>query len=152
MEGQQTLCWSCRRSYTGGCSWADDFEPVEGWQAAPQLIKTHAGYDPDMTYFVTSCPLFKDECPEGSTHRTYYAKPIPDITGAQRLAAAIVAEAAKDLATWLKVEDWGKVREVEQWLRSDRAGAIMEYDPDKLIKAIRQRVSSDKKIRKNGAL
>lgn len=151
-DADRTLCWRCRRSYVDKCCWAEEGEPVKRWQAIPRSVqKNHSDMIFD-TYLVIHCPLFKDECPDGSTRRTYHALPIPDNTGVQRLAAAIVAQAAKDLAKWLREEEHGKVREVEMWLRSDRARAIMEYDPDELIKAIRRQVLANKRIRKNGAL
>lgn len=51
---KETLCWECYWA-TGGCSWADEFKPVEGWTAIPTEL-TGEDY---TSYCVTSCPKFK---------------------------------------------------------------------------------------------
>ncbi len=51
---RETLCWECKKA-TGGCSWADSLEPVEGWEATP----TEVYGETYTSYCVTSCPQFK---------------------------------------------------------------------------------------------
>ena len=43
-----TLCWDCRKATTSECSWSDNHEPVEGWDAD----ETGNGY------MVGRCPEF----------------------------------------------------------------------------------------------
>ena len=53
----ETLCWQCDRVYyRRGCPWADDFKPVDGWNAKKQ-IKKNSGRK-IVSYNVESCPLF----------------------------------------------------------------------------------------------
>ncbi len=54
-----SLCWQCSRA-TGFCPWSRDFEPVQGWEAVPTLIKgDRKGRNPDIpSYDVKKCPLF----------------------------------------------------------------------------------------------
>ena len=49
----QTLCWDCKFA-TGGCSWSDRLEPVEGWVAEQTKKNT-----PFQSYIVKDCPLFR---------------------------------------------------------------------------------------------
>lgn len=55
-----TLCWDCRNAL-GGCSWAQRFEPVEGWTAIvtkPAVYLSEAMQNiPD--YCVIKCPEFE---------------------------------------------------------------------------------------------
>lgn len=46
--GKQSICWDCKNSTGGGCSWSKELKPVEGWDA-----KT----DGD-SYLVIKCQLF----------------------------------------------------------------------------------------------
>lgn len=56
-----TLCWECANAI-GGCLWADELKPVEGWIA--QATKTDSVYS---SYIVSSCPLFiRDSYANGS--------------------------------------------------------------------------------------
>lgn len=43
-----TICWHCEKA-CGGCSWADRFEPVEGWVARKGNI----------SYNVRKCPEYE---------------------------------------------------------------------------------------------
>jgi hypothetical protein len=62
---RDTICWDCKKS-TGGedCPWANEFKPVEGWDATPTTIKmigkskrNKGKIEP--SFKVNSCPLFK---------------------------------------------------------------------------------------------
>lgn len=60
----KTLCWRCKRArlIAGvACSWAERFEPVDGWQA----IATHRNTDyngvASESYCVKSCPQFLED-------------------------------------------------------------------------------------------
>lgn len=52
---REQLCWDCQRAIGGyGCSWADGFKPVKGWERKCVGRKT----------FVVNCPLFVADCEE----------------------------------------------------------------------------------------
>ncbi len=55
----QTLCWDCQKA-CGGCSWSDEYIPVDGWIAIYHPIKAdHMGADVVLdSYFVRRCPQF----------------------------------------------------------------------------------------------
>lgn len=61
-NGSDTLCWFCQRAANKGrvCSWADRFEPVEGWQAIEVIVRSQDGTIPKplQSYKVIECPLF----------------------------------------------------------------------------------------------
>ena len=46
--GKQSICWDCKKSTTGECSWSKELKPVEGWTA-----KENEG-----SYCVKKCPEF----------------------------------------------------------------------------------------------
>ena len=65
----ETLCWSCRRSTNGTCSWSRSLRPVEGWSASyrPVFMQVSIGgkkrYLPQESYIVRRCPLFLQDPP-----------------------------------------------------------------------------------------
>lgn len=143
-----SLCWRCRRSYTKGCSWAEKFVPVPGWTAEEQYIKLlwKNVNQKIQTFIVLSCPLFKDEAPNGAGERVYYAKPVEDENGAQELAAAIIKQALKDYfedySLYLKTgepEFLDKARAIERWIRSKVFRNISAIDPEYLIELMRNK-------------
>ena len=60
---KETLCWDCKRSYKNMCSWAMNYEPVEGWIAT----QTHNKYTD--SYLVKKCPLFDRDGYNGGSKR-----------------------------------------------------------------------------------
>lgn len=65
MAYEQTLCWQCLRSYKGArCSWAQNFIPVEGWEAVYSPVKSFrtyrspGAYEMMDSYMVRKCPEF----------------------------------------------------------------------------------------------
>lgn len=52
-----SLCWQCKRAY-GLCSWSENFEPVEGWDAEPTIIMGGKREPAVQSYDVKKCPLF----------------------------------------------------------------------------------------------
>ena len=53
----KSLCWDCANvTQSGKCPWADNFDPVPGWNAKP--TKIYGAYPMD-SYVVLSCPIFK---------------------------------------------------------------------------------------------
>lgn len=58
-----TLCWDCARA-TGGCSWSDSLQPVEGWNAVETKKNTLF-----QSYIVRDCPLFIRDAIRGGSAR-----------------------------------------------------------------------------------
>ena len=62
------LCTVCARA-TGFCSWSQELEPVEGWEAVPTKIRHMSKYQElnsiheTNSYRVVSCPLFIEDAP-----------------------------------------------------------------------------------------
>ena len=58
-----TLCWDCKKSTAGdNCPWANEFIPVEGWDATETILVIRSTRDyerEDISYTVHSCPLFE---------------------------------------------------------------------------------------------
>lgn len=57
-----TICWDCKKATNGDlCPWAENFTPVEGWEATPTRIIS--AYNPEgngiTSYCVHKCPLFE---------------------------------------------------------------------------------------------
>ena len=49
----RTICWECQKSCPGGCCWADDLQPVDGWEAEESVNP-----DGETQYRVIWCPEF----------------------------------------------------------------------------------------------
>lgn len=54
--GQESLCWTCGKSVTNGCSWAREFKPVQGWVARKRGYATVKG-----AYDVRYCPEYEND-------------------------------------------------------------------------------------------
>ena len=72
-EYKASICWECENAVpnkegTKGCSWSEEFIPVEGWEAKPAVIRsmwiskiTNQPVPRRVrSYCVTSCPEFKE--------------------------------------------------------------------------------------------
>ena len=66
-----TLCWDCANA-SGGCSWADELQPVEGWQAYPCVANSR--YLPYDSFIVLTCPLFERDAVSGGQDRYLLGK------------------------------------------------------------------------------
>lgn len=53
---EKSLCWQCENACNRGCSWSDNFTPVDGWTARPET--NAGGVD---SYLVIQCPEFVPE-------------------------------------------------------------------------------------------
>lgn len=68
-KAHDSICWKCRKATGGrGCPWADNFEPVPGWEAIEGRICFTGTYRDGTpyrhetpTYDVHYCPLFEME-------------------------------------------------------------------------------------------
>lgn len=56
-HSNSTLCWKCKNA-TGGCSWSQDFTPVEGWDAKRTRIRLEKGTKHTESFIVKKCPEF----------------------------------------------------------------------------------------------
>lgn len=56
-----TLCWTCTRPGTGGCSWDKEFKPVEGWKAERNDLWTTGKNRYTESYIVEECPLYTED-------------------------------------------------------------------------------------------
>ena len=84
LKEDQSLCWRCKNCF-GGCSWAESFEPVEGWRAERTIIQHFNTETP--SFLVRDCPLFAVDDGE----REYVNN-----DGFQNLMEAIYKRAAQD--------------------------------------------------------
>lgn len=57
-----TQCWDCAKA-TGGCSWSQEYVPVEGWEAIPTRKKT---FD---SFLILDCPEFERDAILGGLKR-----------------------------------------------------------------------------------
>ena len=90
---KHTLCWDCawatgkKRPDGSVCRWADELQPMEGWEAIPTVRKE--GTDDEMrSFLVIRCPEFSRDAYFGGLKRTL------DITPEE--AARILAEDYRD--------------------------------------------------------
>lgn len=76
------ICFDCQRALPlRGCSWADNFQPVEGWTATPVTIKTNISHRD--SYNITACPLFLQDKPKPKK-QIYKKEEIPDYDYAEK--------------------------------------------------------------------
>lgn len=58
-NSKDTLCWQCSKATAGeDCPWANEFIPVEGWEATPTTINHYYGNTHTNSFVVRKCPLF----------------------------------------------------------------------------------------------
>ena len=105
LKEDQSLCWRCKNCF-GGCSWAESFEPVEGWRAERTIIQHFNAETP--SFLVRDCPLFAVDDGE----REYVSD-----DGFQNLMVAIYKRAAQDYVLLLDRLD------------------VPAYDPDGIAKS-----------------
>ena len=149
-----TLCWSCKRAcgrcaWPGGCSWADEGIPVEGWEAKESMLKHSlaAGKTSEMvTYTVIKCPNYVWGADKHGMERTHHAKPIGDDSGMTLLAAEIVKQACTDYVRACKHRNEEMKDDLERFFRSEYFGKISELDPEALMRDLRQ-IAKDKRKR-----
>ena len=104
-KGDRSLCGNCKNCF-GGCSWAESFEPVEGWRGERTIIQHFNAETP--SFLVRDCPRFAVDDGE----REYI-----DNDGFQNLLEAIYKRAAQDYVLLLDRLD------------------VPAYDPDGIAKS-----------------
>ena len=55
----ETICWNCQRA-TGGCSWSQNFKPVDGWKVQKTSIR-ESGVRNFESVKVLECPKFVED-------------------------------------------------------------------------------------------
>lgn len=50
-------CYTCAK-FCGGCAWSERFEPVEGWEAIPTVIKQQWGRE-IPSFAILHCPQYE---------------------------------------------------------------------------------------------
>ena len=117
----ETLCWMCQKSCTKGCSWSNDFVPVNGWVAVKN--------EKTGSYSVITCPEFVND---GKLDDI-------DINGARELAANIIKMAVNDYRVAKKP---GTRRSIENFFRSKLFANLSDIDPEKIITLLREEVKA----------
>jgi hypothetical protein len=119
-----SLCWLCGNA-CGGCSWADEFIPVEGWTAEKTVV-----YGGQESYNVIACPLFWQ--PEEGCGIKWQDL---DDKGCMRLVERLLEVTRDDYMHGGEVI----TREVERFLRGTGASRLhMIHDPETVIKALQK--------------
>jgi hypothetical protein len=150
-EACKTKCIDCGNA-CGGCSWSRDFTPVDGWFAAPQLVKNHDRQKNLPTFLVMACPEFipdKRVNPEGIPADSIHA-----------LAAAVVEQAIDDYRTCIRGKTLsgesgyrgkssdpegtrkksieGAMNSIERFFRSDWFYILCDCDGEMIIKRLKE--------------
>lgn len=149
VKAPEILCWTCRKA-CGGCSWADSFTPVEGWEAVPNVSSTGEirGYD------IQGCPEYEPD-PKEPEHTK-----LLDHEGVMLLMEAVARRMREDYIFGhgpvnanmitkksLKMRAWeidAVVRKenrklIERWLRSQAGMQMLQLsNPEEVIGMLRK--------------
>ena len=116
--GPETLCSFCGNACRNGCSWAEDFTPVEGWDA----VQNKNGW------FVRDCPEFCSDA---------WMRENPDdldTEGCVRLMEAFLREMREDYR-----EQPRSRRSIENFLRNPHYRNLFWFcDPEDIIGQFRK--------------
>ena len=82
-EYKRSLCFDCSKACVRGCSWADDYTPVDGWTAE----KTRLGY------LVLKCPEFTPDGEDRGRPKSF------DNEGVTNLLEAVMTQTRNDYIT-----------------------------------------------------
>ena len=113
-----TLCLHCTNACNRGCSWSDDFTPVDGWEAE---------YNEKLdSYYVISCPKFSEETEENKNRNL-------DTEGCLRLVERLLEVARDD---YIKGEEKGQ-HMIRKFIRGRGARRLtMIDDPEAVIRRL----------------
>ena len=56
----ESLCWSCKNCYNG-CSWARDFELVEGCNYIKKILYNGKTREKEERIIIIECPQYKND-------------------------------------------------------------------------------------------
>lgn len=98
-----TLCWDCRNATDPAkCPWVGKWEPVDGWDAKPTLLKIPGCIEPVQSFHVISCPLFDRDSYKGGLEENVFGKRKESISLDDKdivnIAKAICERAVRDWA------------------------------------------------------
>lgn len=103
-----TLCWDCAWSNgSGDCPWVDHQTPVEGWEAIPNHVAGHYGFD---SFSVVKCPSFKrDSHNAGQSWQWGRPGKKTELSSgdAVKIASRIIDQAVQD---WRDIKDTNNLR------------------------------------------
>lgn len=144
----ETICWDCSNCY-GGCSWAEDGVPVEGWVAerCDRELNEKKRKNRNWTgYSVSYCPEFEPDAPDRNL------KLVSDTNrhGWQTLANAIILSAAaehrENYKQWLKDPTSKKLRrrldKTEYFFLSQYFSSLTKLDGKTLLRQIEEMVEN----------
>ena len=113
---EDSICWNCENACTKRCSWADEFIPVDGWEA--EYCEKYGSYS------VKSCPLFTSERVDPGLF---------DERGMMDLMVAALEVARDDY-----IESPRLRPDIEKWIRTKGAKLCTFGDPEGVIKKLRR--------------
>ena len=119
--GPESLCSFCGNACRNGCSWAEDFTPVPGWEA----VENKNGW------FVVDCPEY---CSDEWMHED--ASEL-DTEGCIRLLTAFISVLRDDYRYMYKSRP-----AIERYIRSDAGKSLLWFaDPDDIIAQLRKEMN-----------
>lgn len=134
---EDSICWFCEKACTKECSWAEKFEPVDGWVA--EKTETNCC----SSYRVIECPLFTPE--DVGKCKASDGKNLND-AGVLALIERVLEETRMD---YLKATPVRKTFRrdstrmlIEKWLRSEEGGFLCGFsDPETIIQRLREQAA-----------
>ena len=143
-EVVETLCFSCTKACGHVCSWADEFEPVDGWCA----VKTK------NSYRVITCPYFDNDVitgEDGQRHTDRCKHPSMDTQGMFNMLEAALHRTRDDYILGIGgASEWrtkhmtpaDNRQLIEKQIRSSWFKEIFNIEnPDAIIKVFRLKVA-----------
>ena len=132
-----TICWDCVNACRSGCSWSENFTPVEGWEAE-HIVDEKKGTD---TYRVIRCPQFAKES-RANRNRNL------DEEGCIRMVEQLMKLTREDYIKDPKLQP-----EIERFLRGKGASRVHRIaDPEKVIRKLKKAALAYKKRKAQQAL
>lgn len=129
-----TLCWNCANACNKGCSWSEDFTPVEGWKAEPYIKN-------GVTSEIISYEVI--ECPEFVSDKERHSNP-QDISteGMMRLLSAFLKQLRFD---YVHASCASTRQAIEHFLVSGHGKTMLQLsDPKAVISGLRRMIKIKK--------
>ena len=128
-EIRDTLCLHCTNACNRGCSWSDDFTPVEGWKA---------DYNEKLdSFYVISCPKFSEETEENKNRNL-------DTEGCLLLVERVLEVARDD---YMKSTE-GMQKQIQRFIRGRGARRLTQIeDPEGVIQRLDRDTAAFRKKR-----
>lgn len=128
-EIRDTLCLHCTNACNRGCSWSDDFTPVDGWEAE---------YNEKLdSYYVISCPKFSEETEENKNRNL-------DTEGCLLLVERVLEVARDD---YMKSTE-AMQKQIQRFIRGRGARRLTQIeDPEGVIQRLDRDTAAFRKKR-----